>query len=101
MAAGFSRRTALKLAVTTLAAHQSPAIARTSGGDQDQVVREIARAAEPLPDVSDDAFGRVLDRFGSARAFGRPAKRVSSDASGREYHGISQPMKWRYRADSP
>ena len=67
MAAGLSRRGALKLAAGAFAGYQGTAIARPNGGDQEQVIREVGRAAEPLPDVSDDAFGRVLDRFGSAR----------------------------------
>src|SRR6476646_6347332 len=33
----------------------------------DALPRLIARAAEPLPDIDDPAFGQLFDRFGDAR----------------------------------
>jgi erythromycin esterase-like protein len=61
-----SRRTAIEGAACAIAVHPARAVAEATGGPQ-HVAREVAKAAEPLPNVSDAAFGRVLDRFGSAR----------------------------------
>ena len=33
----------------------------------DSLPRLISRAAEPLPDIDDPAFGAMFDRFGDAR----------------------------------
>lgn len=44
---------------------RSGAYARTSGSSR--LPELIARAAEPLPDLDDPAFGRHFDRFGEAR----------------------------------
>ena len=64
-----TRRTALKAALAGAAAsHPVTLFAEAGTGSGDgPLLREIAQAVEPLPDLSDPAFGPSFDRFGSAR----------------------------------
>lgn len=41
--------------------------ARTESRPSDTISAIVAKAAEPLPEVSDDAFGEAFDRFGDKR----------------------------------
>jgi erythromycin esterase-like protein len=64
-----TRRATLRIALAAAASsHPFAAWAESLTADGDAVlVREIARAAELLPRLSDPAFGRSLDRFAAAR----------------------------------
>jgi len=64
--APIARRTALKAAFAAAAAEPFAALTGKAAGS-DAAIGEIAHAAEPLPDFEDPAFGKLFDRFASAR----------------------------------